>query len=343
MVNHCRREILKSAFLAMSGYPLFAALESLVQTPWSAEERAKFIQDTKVYVTSAFWNDSKDAAKKNKDKYDAVCVPGVGIREDGTLERNLRTDEAFVEDKPLFYIIQNHPEGGDWDASLARAFMALDEQQLKDELSQFKDGIILDLESMTPDMNKEYHRFVEKAAQASDGPCIVSTHAKLRRGEVYGLGKEMDYKAICDAADAMNYMTLDAWPDNPEYPIASLDFFNGTLDTLFEDDIDPAKLIASIPTYIKVSFINPDGSYNEKSPEAGPAKQMLSKLIDVRIEIEEEGQFIAEYNGETVRGWMMTNEAYKARLNLLAERGIDKVSLWYGGQFLENTPSLRQP
>ncbi len=337
-----RRDFLKMSAAAAMSSPLAALANA--QTTWSDESIAKFIQDTKVYVTSAFWNDSKIAAKMHRAKYDAVCVPGVGIDKDGTLYVNPRTKEAVVKDKPLLYIIQNHPEGGDWDAKLAQAFIDLPEKRLKKELAQFEDGIILDLESMTGEMNKTYHTFVEKVARVYDRPLIVSLHAKLRNaGGLQGLGKQMNYKAICSSADAVDYMTLDAWPGNPEYPIASLDFFRDTLKTLFEEKIDASKVIASIPTYIKVSFLNKDGSYSERDTESGPEKQMLEKLDELTFELEKEGQFVTDYDGKRVRGWKMTDAAYKARFDLLKSKGIDKVALWYGGVFLENTQDLRQP
>ncbi len=334
------------------GSPLQNSSHINAPLKWPLEKRAKFIEDTKVYVTSAFWSDSKDAAKRHKDRYDAVCVPGVYIKGDGTIGRNPKMRECLVSGKPLLYIIQNHPEKDKWRPELASAFMKLDDIQLRDELAQFEEGIILDLENMTPKMNKNYHTFVERVRKAYDGPLIVSTHAKLRQGgEVYGLGKEMNYKVIIENADAVNYMTLAAWPVNPEYPIADLSFYKRTLDTLFEQGgIKREKLIASIPTYIKVSYLDQRGKYikpeirdriNINAPEAGPAKEMLSKLGKLDFESEEEGRFTTKYNGRKVRGWMMTEPAFQARIDLLREKGIDKVALWYGGQFLEDTEHLR--
>lgn len=317
---------------------------------WTPCTRKEFIEGTQVYVTSAFWNDSKDAAKAYRKRYDAVCIPGISIREDGKLEMGSMIEDAKVEGKPQLYIIQNHPEGDTWRAERASAFMGLDDIQLRDELAQFKHGIVLDLESMTEEMNSSYHIFVERVRNAYDGPLIVSLHAKRRYGnQVYGLGVGMDYKAICDIADAVNYMTLDAWPDNPEVPIADLNCFKETLDTLFEDEgINSSKLIASIATYIKVSYLKEDGSFDKEiKPEQGPATEMLRKLENITIEDAEEGQFVALYNGRRVLGWMMTEDAFRARVVLLREmgremgiEGIDKVALWYGGKFLEDTPNL---
>jgi len=69
---------------------------------------------------------------------------------------------------------------------------------------------------------------------------------------------------------------------------------------------------------------------------------MLRKIENLKIVNKEEGEFIGKYDGEDVRGWMMTEDAFKARIELLKGYDINKVALWYGGKFLADTPNLRE-
>lgn len=315
------------------------------ETKFNAKSRKIFIDNMRISVTSAYWNDSQEVAQKFKDRYDSVWIPGISIKEDGTLKESIRTKKALVDGKRNLYIIQNHPEGDTWRPERASALLRLDDEKLRHEFARFKEGVNLDLESMTKEDNKNYPIFLNRLRKVYGGPLIVSTHAKIRLEEgVSGLGKEMDYKAIVDAADAMDYMTLDYWPGNPKMPIGSLDNFRGWLDCLFEQkEIDRNKIIVSIPTYVKMSYLKNDGEINEKrEPLQMEEKKAFQDLEGFRIKNNKEGEFEGLYKREKIKGWMMTEEAFKARLDLLGEYGLNKIAFWYGDQFVARTPKLRE-
>lgn len=342
-----RRDFLKA--LLGSGIVLAhgeSFLEGAVKNTkkWNQELRKKFVENMRISVTSAYWNDSKNIARKFKDRYDTVWVPGIFIYENGSLGESSQTKKSLIDGKPNLYIIQNHPEADTWRPERASALMKLDNARLRDEFARFEQGVNLDLESMTEEDNKNYHRFLERLRKVYNGPLIVSTHAKIRSDKkIHGLGKGMNYKAISEIADVMDYMTLDYDPKNPNEPIGDLEHFKKWLDCLFEDIIDPRKVIASIPTYMKLSYFDKNGNIDEmRKPSNEIEAKIIPDIKELKIEKKEDGEFRAFYKGEKVKGWMMTEDAFKARVELLRRYRINKVAFWYGDKFVERTSKLRE-
>lgn len=325
--------------------------------PWNAHSRRAFVDTLGISVTSAYWNTSKDIARENKDRYDAAWLPGIIIDEDGSFKESPETMDALIEGKPNLYIIQNyvndHPEDEKWRPERASALIRQDNNKLRNQFARFSGGVNLDLENLTVHDNKNYHLFLARVRRVYDGPLIVSLHAKIRSdGDIIGLGKEMNYLAISHVVDAIDYMTLDYWPGNPEEPIGSLEHFRKWLSCLFEQKgIDSTKVIASIPTYMKISYLDKNGDIDEKreplnktedSLAYSPKDERKSDIKELKIVNNDEGEFTALYKGEKVRGWMMTEDAFKARIQLLKEYGIGRVAFWYGDRFVERTSNLRE-
>ena len=103
-----RRKFLQKAILGGLVLIIPSLERSNEQLSWDAQRRKKFINDMRISITSAFWNDSKDAANKFKERYDSVWIPGISINEDGTLEESLRTKDALIEGKPNFCMSGNY-------------------------------------------------------------------------------------------------------------------------------------------------------------------------------------------------------------------------------------------
>lgn len=272
----------------------------------------------------------------NKDVLDEVSPFWYGVLSDGNIVADIGArDEELVRVAhannvlviPTVHNIDDPQRASDvLDSPELRAYHI---QVLVDEVKTYNyDGIDIDYESLTPDMEDEFTSFITDlgAALHAEGRLLtIAVHAHTGRPDYE------NYAAIGAVVDRFRIMTYDySWRGSPPGPIAPL-FWVEEIAEYALTQVDPAKI------QIGISFYAYDWPANWQSGGQAIARTYTeveaikaAYLPNINLQVENQFGPVEEsyfnYEGRTV--WFSNYRSLQAKMDMIRDKNLAGIAIW---------------
>ena len=268
-----------------------------------------------------------------------------GIANDGTLlplgDTELRAAAGYYRATVLMHL-SSLTESGQFSSE--RASLLLRSEELQENLirsiiqnlrrKNFY-GLDIDFEYLAPQDKDAYVAFINKLRERLNPlgyPVIVALAPKTSADQPGLLYAAHDYRAIGEAANAVLLMTYEwGYTYGPPMAVAPIPEVREVLDYAVTE-IDPSKIFLGIPLY-GYDWTLPFEQGVTKAESVSPADAMeLAREYGAEIEYDEEAQspYFNYYgrSGHEHVVWFEDARSMKAKLDLVAEYGLQGISYW---------------
>lgn len=284
----------------------------------------------------------------NKDVLDEVSPFWYGVMSDGRIAADTGSRDSelvrIARENNVLIIPTIHNIGDAEAASVVISDPGLRARHIQiimEEVRTYEyDGIDIDYESLTLDMEDEFTAFMTELSQAlhAEGKLLtVAVHAHTGRPDY------QNYKALGEVVDRFRIMTYDySWSGSEPGPIAPL-FWVRDVAEYAMTVVDPKKIQIGICFY----------AYDWPNTGARADALTFTQVEEIKSAFQPSVNFVEERGGELVQEsffnyagrtvWFANDKSLQSRMELVREMDLAGIAIWrLGNEDPKNWSYIRE-